>query len=169
MKKRKIEPNRSICGGKNLQQSAADEDAAAGADPHSPLAAFLLESYLMGVLALPLVQHIAVLSLSERREHPDLVRLSKLGHYGLQAGNLKKELFTAMVSFAIESAVMSFKVMMKLSGVLTSMDVEIMYPHVAFAKLYHNYPAEFAKRMYGNSVLSITNFWSAQVDHPAYA
>ena len=27
------------------------------------------------------------------------------------------------------------------------MGVEIMYPHVAFAKLYHNYPAEFAKRM----------------------
>ena len=169
MKKRKIEPNQSICGGGNRQQSATDEHAAAPADPHSPLAAFLLETYLMGSLSLALVQHIALLSLSEQREHPDLVRLSKLGHSGLQAGNLKKELFRAMVPFAIESAVMSFKVMMKLSGVLTSMAVEIMYPHVAFAKLFLNYPAEFAKRMYGNSVQSITDFWSAQVDHPAYA
>ena len=42
-------------------------------------------------------------------------------------------------------------------------------PHAAFSVIYHDTPKAFLKRICGDDVSRIPQFWSDMVDHPSYA
>lgn len=147
--------------------SASMEDMA-GHAPHSALATFLLRSYLMGSVSLPFVVRCAALAYCEPPGHPDLKTVSELGTTGAYANNYARDLFNRMATFSSEAALMSLRLPAKVFGTVRWVDMEIIYPHVIFAKLFESYPREFARRMFNNSPGYIKQFWDAQVEHPSY-
>lgn len=91
-KKRKYAAMEGHYGGGHKQRRESERAFYLGLDLQSPLAAFLLTTYLMGQLALPTVQCIARLAFDEPSKHPDLERLAGLGGYGANTSHMSRDL-----------------------------------------------------------------------------
>ena len=137
--------------------------------PHSALATFLLVGYLMGSVSLPFAVQCAALAYTETPGHPDLKRVSELGSAGACANNYARDLFHRMATFPCDAALCSLRVPAKIYGSVRWVDMDMIYPHAMFAKLFEFFPREFKRRMFNDNPCCIKAFWDAHVDHPSYA
>ena len=156
--------------GGHLQRADADEgvSAWAGHAVHSPLAFFLLSSYLLGSVSLPFIVQVAVLAYRETPGHPDLKWISGFGGSGCSPNTMRRDMFHRMLTFAIESAIYSVRLPVKVFGLVRWTELDIIYPHELFANLYASHPAEFARRMFAGQPGNISKFWDSQTEHPNY-
>ena len=154
---------------RGVESAALASAAASSSHPaHSGLAKFLLSSYFMGVISLPLLVECAGHAYREPAGHPDLQHLSELGTSGANAQSYARDLHTRMQTFAIEAALMSLMVPAKIMNAVKDVSMDILYPHALFAKMFSSYPAEFGRRFFNNRPESIREFWDTQQDHPSY-
>ena len=156
--------------GGHLQRADADEGARAwdGHATHSQLALFLLTSYLVGSVSLPFIVQVAVLAYREPPGHPDLKWISGFGGGGSSPNTMRRDMFQRMCTFAIESAIYSVRLPVRVFGLVRWTELDIIYPHELFAKLYASHPAEFARRMFDGKPENISKFWDSQTEHPNY-
>jgi len=154
--------------GGHLQRADADEGARAwaGHATHSQLALFLLTSYLVGSVSLPFIVQVAVLAYREPPGHPDLKWISGFGGGGSSPNTMRRDMFHRMCTFGIESAIYSVRLPVKVFGLVRWTELDIIYPHELFAKLYASHPAEFARRMFDGKPENISKFWDSQTEHP---
>ena len=104
--------------GGHRQQAFLEADSAPGTrDIHSPLARFLLRSFFLGEMSLPIALTIAMLALSEKPEGRwDLEKLASLGCDGARPNHFLRDLVIRMVRFPIEAAVALLDVPVWLAG-----------------------------------------------------
>ena len=151
-------------GGSFPSRTAASENVA----DHSPLARFLLCQYLLGRISLPFLQEVVTLAYDEPSKHPDMLNLKNCVS-GVQIGTCKKSLFRQLFRSPLESAIASIAVPIMLAGKRVQVEISMVYPHLFFHALFHNYPAVFRDKMYNNLPHAVTEFWESQKDHPSYA
>ena len=137
---------------------------------HSELARFLLVSYLTGKTSLPFIVTIAGLVLDEPAGGDvDTRHIASLGGNGAASGDMKKSLWRKMQVFAMEIAIATIRLPVKICGQLDWIDFDMLYPHAIFAKLYASDRLEFGRRFYGGIRDRIRTYWQGQVDHPSFA
>ena len=137
-------------GGGHIQRDEAESAAASSDHLHSELARFLLVSYLSGKTSLPFIVAIACLVMKEPfGGHSDTQTIPSLGGGGARPNDMKKDLFRLMKVFAIESAIYTVRLPIRMYGALDWIDFDMLYPYSIFAKLYESDPVEFGRRFYG--------------------
>ena len=156
-------------GGGHKQRLESKRACYPGLDRHSPLATFLLTTYMRGQLTLPTRQCIAPLAFDQPSKHPNLERLAGLGGYGANTSHTSRDLFRKLAANPLEAALGEFPMPLKSNGVVGWVQQSMLGPHAVFATMYHSYPDKFAKRMYGCAKESIGEFWRSQVDRPSFA
>ena len=169
-KTRNVRKNEQSAGGGFKQRQEADVASSSSEPMHSELARFLLISYLSGKTSLPFIVAIASLVLKEPAGgHSDIHHIASLGGNGAAPGDMRKNLWSRMRTFALESAMATLRLPVKIRGQLDWIDFDMLYPHALFAKLYESDKVEFGRRFYGGVRDRIRTFWKGQVDHPSFA
>ena len=103
-------------------------------------------------------------------KHPDVLRLSKLGTNGAHAQNCLNEMDKCLKKPSLSKAVGQISVPVKVDENTNVMQEQsFLDPHAAFSVIYHDTPKAFLKRICGDDVSRIPQFWSDMVDHPSYA
>ena len=134
----------------------------------SALVRLLLSKRAWGNLSSPSVQEIAKAAVDDGLSHPHVIRLSKLGSSGKYPGKAHAELERALGNIPLTRSLSSLQLMLKTTRMtLQRADQAILYPHVLFSTLWHQYPDVFRQSLCGGSFSNITKFWDAMSSHPA--
>ena len=153
-------------GGGHRQREAAEDHALYSR--HSDLATYLLQQNQLGHISMVMLCTICIMVSSGDPRHPDVLALAQLGNM-TPGGNVCRDFANRIIRFPLQFAVSSVQAPIKLSGLIKNVNLDLIYPHVVFSKLYHCYPVEFARRMYNHATSSVPAFWESQKNHPSFA
>ena len=118
---------------------------------------------------MPFIVQVALLVLEDPKGHEDLIAISKLGHGGAFHNTVRRDLWQRLLHFPLEAAIYTIRLPVKLSGLLSYINYDLIYPHAIFAELYERSYTEFARRFMDGDPGNLEDFWESQVDHPSYA
>ena len=107
--------------------------------------------------------------LEDPSRHEDLITISELDHSGTFDNIARMDLWQIMLAFPLEAAIYTIRLPVKLAGLLSYINYDLIYPHAIFAKLYETNYTEFYRRFMGGAVKNLEDLWHSQVDHPSYA
>ena len=125
------------------------------------------------MLSANFIQQIAMAASKDGLEHPDVIKLSKLGSEGRWANNVPRDFLSKLPKGTMHNAVSTIQVPMKNGGIGNAWSwqpLDIMYPHKVFSILYHSYHEHFESRMVG-TFDTLRKFWEvlADIGCPQYA
>lgn len=70
-----------------------------------------------------------------------------------------------LITTALQTFTLPFKTV---CGQIKDVNLDVLYPHELFSTLYHNFRAEFNKRILGGASTNARTFWQKMRNHPAY-
>jgi hypothetical protein len=118
---------------------------------HSRLARLLITKLFWGHVSMALIMEISAAAFDDGLKHEDIANLRGLGVEGTCPVNGTRDLYTIWLPAPLEAALSTVTVPWRMPGKKISFaDVKLLLPHRVFAVLYHLYPLEFARRMYGS-------------------
>ena len=84
---------------------------------------------------MPFIVQVACLVLEDPSKHEDLIAISQLGHGGAYHNTVRRDLWNKMIEFPLEAAIGTIRLPVKLSGLLSYISYDLIFPHIFFAKL----------------------------------
>ena len=140
----------------------------AQASTGSHLARLLLTKRSWGIISTALVQDVAFAAVQDGTQCEQLKVLAGLGSSGAHPQNFDRDLNIHLMPTPMLQCLQTFSVPLKASAFnFVTVDTNILYPHVVFAKLYQHHPSCFMHLLCGGSVQRVSDFWSQVHDHPA--
>ena len=158
-----------LLGGNNQKLAQLKEEE--GDTGPSQLAAHLLGLWSWGNMSAPLVQALALSAVKDGLQHPDVVKLSKIGSSGKYPGNMQRDLALLTKGYTdLAEAESVFPIMLKNLKTKLSADVQLKFllPHKLFACLYHHMPSAFQASVLGGDPANVAKFWVAMKDNPIF-
>ena len=73
-----------------------------------------------------------------------------------------------MVNTVLKPALGIIRVPLKVDGLKVLFNMNILWPHLLFSKLYSTKKVSFMRHMCGGASENIGTFWRAQTDHPSF-
>ena len=176
--KKKQKPKAEFPGG--YKQSAVAFDASNSSsstaafhkDEVVAASSFLVEllvfEFMWGFMTATMVQKICEAAVKDGLSHRDVKRLSTIGCTGVFAGNCWRDMKSQLAPVKIRGALGNFMIIMKTAFGRSKTQLNILWPHLLFSIMYHEYREEFVSRLCGGCVARIKTFWDSQANHPSY-
>ena len=167
---RRARDNRSAMGGEGGVRQQMDNPASSssmGAPPigTSSLALLLLFEVCWGDMSPTLARRIAEAATRDGLNHPSVDKIASAGANGTYSGNVWRDVKLRMIPSVLQSAMGSIRVPMKILGMRRQFDLDIIWPHVLFSRIYHWNKQVFLERFCGGNPVNLQFFWQSQKMH----
>ena len=150
------------------QRAAQAREAELGPERGSFLVHLLVREWTWGYLPAYKVQQYAAAAVKDGSEHPDLLKLSRVGSAGRNPQTCKPDLERLLQSSEFHIAIETFEIPLKRGAFGTAMVGQaILLPHVLFSVMYHHYRDAFDKYILG-SAGRVAQFWADMRGNPQY-
>ena len=105
---------------------------------------------------------------SDRVQFQDLRDLASLGSWGKYPGNMHTEMIARLPPHRFSEPHVTDLPMKLIGNRFLQVDQSLLWPHVMFSDIYHNYPESWRKRVAAPADV-MEKFWRDMADTPAMA